>query len=131
MILTFKVFKEKIESGDKSQTLRPYNEKQFKKLYNTYTNKKMFQLYWHNPRNGGKLIKERPPSEMPFTIKFTKLYNGNIVIALTSNGKPIEDLETFAKRDGFSGIVELFTWFYNEYGDEMYEKVFMCVRWVP
>lgn len=88
----------------------------------------MYQLYWHNPRNGGKLIKERPPSEVPFLVKFEEV-NGSVTV--TCNGKPIEDLETFAKHDGFDNIVNMLMWFYNEYKDEMYEMTFMAIRWLP
>ena len=80
MILTFKVFLDKIKSGEKCHTIRPYNEKRYRMLCNA----KKYQLYWHNPRNGGKLIKATEPDGAPIRIFFMEPNYGNesIITAL-------------------------------------------------
>jgi hypothetical protein len=125
MIISFSVFKEKIESGEKTQTIRRYSEFQFKR----FTNAKIYHLYWHNPRNGGKLIKVVKPSEKPFLIAFNNSdYYSNIDIIGESKERVI-DLNTFAKRDGFESSKEMFDWFFSEYGSRMYQEKFMVLRW--
>jgi hypothetical protein len=113
MILSFSVFKEKILDGTKSQTIRPYNEFQWKR----FCNAKKYQLYWHNPRNGGKLIKEVEPSEKPFIFSFWK-------------EEPTDFIE-IAMRDGFETQLQMHAWFYHKYGEDMFTKKFMILRWKP
>ncbi|MDD5348507.1 MAG: hypothetical protein PHT59_07830, partial [Candidatus Omnitrophica bacterium] len=66
MILTFKVFREKIESGDKTQTIRKYSPEQYQRLLNCWKLRETtgrYNLFWHNPRNGGVRIKDVIPSD--------------------------------------------------------------------
>jgi hypothetical protein len=129
MILSFSVFKDKIENGTKTQTIRRYSEFQYKR----FCNAKKYQLYWHNPRNGGKLIREVEPSEKPFLIAFNNSdYHCNIDLIGGSKERFQGDiLIDFAKRDGFETSAHLFGWFAKTYGFEMYRKKFMVLRWKP
>ena len=140
MIITFKVFKEKIESGEKTTTIREYNEGQFNKFANTYLNKKKLQLYWHNPRNGGKLIKEADMAGLPDKLQFCKQdspvgknlqihRNLQFIKNVATNEKlPLFEL---AKTEGFKNDSEMWDWFWLEYYTQMYEKKFMLIRWLP
>ena len=38
-------------------------------------------------------------------------------------------LGILAKEEGFSDISDLFKWFLDEYGDKLFEKRFMRIRW--
>lgn len=126
MILSFSVFKEKIEDGTKTQTIRRYSEFQ----YNRFCNAKKYQLYWHNPRNGGKLIKEVEAAEKPFTIYFHLMG-----IHFCPKKSPYLDQQNIAPDlfapDGFSNVPEMWDWFKNKYGDILYQKPFMVIRWKP
>lgn len=136
MILTFKVFLDKIKSGEKCQTIRPYNEKRYRMLCNA----KKYQLYWHNPRNGGKLIKATEPDGAPIRIFFMEPNYGNDYVTvhgstLTDKGRldalyPCD--RDLAVADGFGSFAEMCEWFSNEYGKEMLRpNEFMIIRWKP
>ena len=128
MILSFSVFKEKIESGAKHQTIRKFNERQWKVAQNA----KKYQLYWHSPRNGGKLIKERERSQPPFLIKFDTCWGivffGYHGAAFALN---VEEREQLAKDDGFNSYADMVAWFWKEYGEKMYGERFIAYRWLP
>lgn len=125
MIITFKVFKEKIESGEKTQTIRMFTSSK----WDRYRNAKKFQLYWHNPRNGGKLIREVQPSEQPFLIAFNNSDQCSNIDIIGESKERIVDLNAFAKRDGFESSREMFDWFFTEYGSGMYQEKFIVLRW--
>ena len=136
MILTFKVFLDKIKSGEKCQTIRPYNEKRYRMLCNA----KKYQLYWHNPRNGGKLIRATEPDGAPIRIFFMEPNYGNDYV--TVHGSTLTDRDRLdalypcdrdlAVADGFGSFAEMCEWFSNEYGEEMMRpNEFMIIRWKP
>ena len=128
VLLTFKVFKEKIESGEKTQTIRMFSSiHQWMRLRNA----KIFHLYWHNPRNGGKLIKVVEPSEQPFMIAFNNSDQCSNIDIIGESKDRIIDLNAFAQRDGFASSKEMFDWFFNEYGSRMYQEKFIVMRWKP
>ena len=113
MIISFSVFKEKILDGTKTQTIRRYSEFQYKR----FCNAKKYQLYWGNPRNGGKLIKEVEPAEQPRIFSFRDATLG-----------AIEELSLLG---GFDDANEMLDWFYKRYGKDMFTKKFMILRWKP
>lgn len=134
MILTFKVFKEKIENGEKCQSIRQCNVKR----YRMFKNAKKYQLYWHNPRNGGKLINEVDPEEKPIRFFFREPVAGSDYI--TVHGSTSFDDERlnklyptdkdFARADGFDTYAEMIAWFLKEYGKDMMRPTeFMIIRW--
>jgi hypothetical protein len=128
LILSFSTFKEKIEDGTKTQTIRPYNERQFKR----FCNAKKYQLYWHNPRNGGKLIREVEPNGTPFLIRFHKKHAIINTGYLPGHNEFIyfpNEQHIIAINDGFERFLDLFSWFYEMYGEEMFTKKFMVLRW--
>lgn len=128
MIISFSVFKDKIESGEKTQTIRRYSAFQWKR----FCNAKKYQLYWGNPRNGGTLIKEVEPSMPPFLIAFNNSdREPNINIIGASHDQPLIPMDYFAHCDGFRNAKEMFDWFYQKYGHEMYQTKFMVLRWKP
>jgi hypothetical protein len=126
MIISFSVFKEKIESGEKCQTLRPYNEKRFK----TFRNAKKYQLYWHNPRNGGKPIKEVEPVRFIPIIQFDPIFKICIFNEDPANLDYCPTPEILATNDGFKNFNEMLSWFLKEYGNGLYLMKFMVIRWL-
>ena len=124
MILSFSVFREKIESGEKKQTIRKFTEQKYKIAVNAVK----YQLYWRNPRNGGTLIKEVERSIEPFLIGFQK---GESPVYL------IKDKYTLSTRsqheiaidDGFGSVKEMVDWFFEHYGEDMYTIQFIVFRW--
>lgn len=132
MLLSFSVFKDKIESGDKKNTIREYNEKR----YGMFQRAKAYQLYWHNPRNGGKLIKERPPSGDPIIVFFDRSDGhiflwGRNVIEQEKLYNYCCDVNTLAQWEGFKDFKEMCEWFYKHYGESLFGKLFMVLRWLP
>jgi hypothetical protein len=135
LIISFSVFKEKIESGEKTQTIRRYSDFQF----NRFTKATRYQLYWGNPRNGGYLIKEVEKAENPIKIRFVNEYSpiGKkqfpryliYILNVSTNEKiPLREL---AIKDGFADDFKMFDWFFEHYGSQMYEVPFMVLRWNP
>ena len=136
MILSFSVFKEKIENGEKRQTIRPYNEKR----YRMFCNSKKYQLYWHNPRNGGKLIKEVIPDSTPIRIFFMEPTGRFDYVTVHGSNHDDDDRlnvlyptdKNLAVADGFGSYSEMLTFFSNEYGKNMLRpNQFMIIRWLP
>jgi len=133
MIISFSVFRDKIEDGTKKQTIRRYSEKRYKQFYNA----KKYQLYWHNPRNGGTLIKEVEPNGKPQIIKYLKKDHFTGIKRFKHKLIYIVDIETgiivnpfvLAKDDGFENDIEMYDWFFGHYGVTMYDEQFMVIRW--
>ena len=126
VVISFSIFKDKIESGEKDQTIRPYSPIRYKQLKSA----KIYHLWWHNPRNHGTPIFEVLPLEPPFLISFNKsLYYPNI--DRIGRSKEHIDLTAFARRDGFASSQEMFDWLEENYGNELYRKRFIVVRWIP
>ena len=125
MIISFSVFKEKILDGTKTQTIRRYSEFQYKR----FCKAKKYQLYWGNPRNGGTLLKEVDPDDIfPDIITFRQdkysLYH-----AMTGLPLSYEYTREIIIRDGFIYFADMWDWFYEHYGDKMFDKWFMVLRW--
>ena len=137
MIISFSVFKEKIENGEKCQTIRKYNETQYRRFCNCWEKRETtgrYNLFWRNPRNGGTRIKDAIPSEdRPFLITFV---GGDHPPHIRIFGYSLYDnnpdyLNDIAKRDGFSSSGEMWDWFEKTHGKGMYQNKFMIIRWLP
>jgi hypothetical protein len=143
MIISFSVFREKIESGEKCQTLRKYSPGQYRWYLNCWKKRETtgwYNLFWHNPRNGGTRIRDVVPSEKPFLICFNHAYGQMHINILRRKGlaqspQYLQDdysvLADIAKRDGFKNSSEMWEWFEKTYGKEMFQSKFMVVRWLP
>jgi hypothetical protein len=136
LIISFSVFKEKIENGEKCQTIRKYSPGQYQRYLNCWKKRETtgrYNLFWHNPRNGGQRIKDVVPSEKPFLITF---HGGDFpphirtVTPLEQAYNPDLLLE-FAKRDGFISSSDMWRWFEEEYGKDMFQSKFIIIRWEP
>jgi hypothetical protein len=142
MILSFSVFKEKLENGEKCQTIRKYSPGQYKRFLNCWAKRETtgrYNLFWHNPRNGGTRIKDVVPSDKPFLIAFNRQCGQMHVNVLTRDGlEPSHDyfrddihiLSDLAKLDGFKNASDMWGWFEKEYGKEMFQSKFIVVRWL-
>lgn len=143
MILSFSVFREKIESGEKCQTIRKYSPGQYRRFLNCWKKRETtgrYNLFWHNPRNGGTRIKDVVPSDRPYLIAFNRSYGQMHVNILTRNGLEqgrdyFRDdrfiLADLARDDGFDNASEMWSWFEKEYGHVMFQSKFMVIRWNP
>lgn len=136
MILTFKVFREKIESGEKTQTIRKYSPGQYRRLPNCWKKRETtgrYNLFWHNPRNGGIRIKDVVPSDRPFLITFSGGDHWPYVRTVSKFKQACNPQfhEEIAKRDGFETSRQMWDWFENEYGHKMYQSKFIVIRWLP
>ena len=133
----FKVYKDKILSGDKRQTIRPYSEKRYKSLLK---NRKL-QLYWKLRTKDCEFLKEVELKDL-FIIK---LYSPTNIFDFHSSGYPVghvfrwgdvrwyimspDNIIDLAKRDGFDSVPEMYKWFRNQYGKKVYDMNFMVIRW--
>jgi hypothetical protein len=139
MILSFSVFREKIESGEKCQTIRKYSPVQYKRFLNCWKKRETngrYNLFWHNPRNGGTRIRDVVPSDEPQCIFFERVNRyinvwpsgGSDYDTLFPNG---ESANSLAQRDGFKDYKEMTEWFYREHGNALFSGAFMVIRWRP
>jgi hypothetical protein len=144
MLLPFSVFREKIESGEKCQTIRKYSPGQYQRFLNCWKKRETtgrYNLFWHNPRNGGVRIKDVVPSEKPFLIQFCqhdsfvgKKNQFRRVMNSIINTETGEEIPMFplAKLDGFDDDFQMWDWFRAEYGIYgMLHETFMVIRWLP
>ena len=144
MILSFSGFREKIESGEKCQSIRKYSPGQYRKFLNCWEKRNTtgrYNLFWHNPRNGGTRIKDVIPSDRPFLIQFRQsdLFVGkdnrfkNVVNSIVhlETGELLP-LFKLAKDDGFEDDFKMWDWFREEYGNyQLFQEKFMVLRWLP
>jgi len=128
MIISFSVFREKIESGEKNQTIRKFNDLRYLSLCNA----KKYQLYWQQPRNGGTLIKEVEPSIAPFVVMFDRNPAAPLIQVCETGLQSFypTSQRQLAKNDGFDTPEDLFRWFYEKYGEDLFNQKFMVIRWM-
>ena len=143
MIISFSVFKEKIENGEKCQTIRKYSPGQYKRFLNCWAKRETngrYNLFWHNPRNGGTRIKDVIPSDRPFLIAFNRSYGQMHINILRRKGLNQASsyfqndhfiLSDIAKLDGFKNASDMWDWFEKEYGKDMFQSKFIVIRWKP
>ena len=135
MILSFSVFREKIESGEKRQTIRKYSPGQYRQFLNCWKKRETtgrYNLFWHNPRNGGTRIRDAVPADKPFLIYFEKVNDHPLYWAeLGEDNEKLGRPNELAHRDGFKDSEEMFAWFYQAYGEAMFSERFMVIRWLP
>lgn len=129
VIITFKVFKDKLIDGTKKQTIRPYSKERYEQLKHALK----YQLYWGNPRNGGTLIKEVTPKPSITCLTFDK-EKGLINIGYDPRHDHFlyypEEQDLIAINDGFKDFNEMEDWFQKNYGEKIYEMRFMLIRWL-
>ena len=130
--ISFTVFKEKIISGEKKQTIRPYS----KKRWNSLLKNRKLQLYWKLRTKEAEFLKEVELKELfkiAFRTYFDDLGHECVTILKEENGTWREldsgGQEDLALRDGFDGLWDLMEWFYKKYGEDMYKRDFMVIRW--
>ena len=130
--ISFSVFKDKLLSGEKTQTIRPYSEKRFNQLKNA----KVLHIYWKLRTKECQLLFLADLVDL-FRIRFTEEKKVKVIIEsysfgdieyLVSHILTDDELDDLVKHDGFNSVDEMFDWFYNKYGDSMYEKEFMVIR---
>ena len=140
MILSFSIFRDKIESGEKRQTIRKYSPGQYQRFLNCWNKRGTtgrYNLFWHNPRNGGTRIKDVIPSERPFLISFNRSCGQMNVHVIKFGGLDQSQyyqnciLSDLAKLDGFKNASDMWGWFEKEYSSKMYQEKFMVIRWLP
>jgi len=142
MIISFSVFKEEIETRQKCQTIRKYSAAQYRRYLNCWKKRETtgrYNLFWHNPRNGGKRIMDAVPSDRPFLVSFSNSYGRPTIhfIRMNTLKESRESyyqnfliLEEIARRDGFKNMSEMWNWFRQAYGKEMFQSKFIIVRWL-
>ena len=130
--ISFSVFKEKILSGEKTQTTRPWNQKRYEQL----KRKGALQLYWKQRTKECELLMRVGLWEL-FVIKFTyrkehfafyKIEDGRLVFDRYATP---EEADEIVHRDGFNTHREMVRWFFERYGPKINDMPFMVVRWKP
>ena len=132
--ISFSVFKEKILSGEKKQTIRPYS----KKRWNSILKNKKLQLYWKQRTKECEFLKEVELEEMfriRFEIKWLRVsFLGYITVLKEEEDgswKEIDsdELDHLARCDGFENCSEMTEWFFEKYGYGIDTMIFMVIRW--
>lgn len=135
--VSFSVFKEKILSGEKTQTIRPYSEKR----YETIKKIGKLQLYWKQRTKECELLGE---AELE-SIDIIRFYAPENLLDFNGRGYPtgtifkwngeqwvpVDEGDFFATihRDGFETINDMYEWFRKKYKDKLRTMNFMRIRW--
>lgn len=121
-LIGFTVFKDKILSGKKRQTIRVLRKKPVE------VGDKLC-LYWHLRQKDCEKLKEAHCTE-EFQIQFDsgfiftdKVIKGSLNCALSNKEK-----DRLAKKDGFKNAEEMLEWFYSKY-DDVEDRIFQVIRW--
>lgn len=112
----------------KDQTIRPYNERRFKQIRE---NKKL-QLYYKQRTKDGFKIGDAELVEL----SKLRLYKPGVTDVRTIQvfeGKwrdcTEEEAGWICTRDGFANLDDMYEFFHNTYGDQVYTMEFMVIRW--
>ena len=117
-------FVEKIRSGEKDQTIRPFNARRYEQIKRS----KKLQLYWKQRTKECLKIADAELVEI-FKIRFKNLleiWNEKKQEWIQAKTRDIEEI---IKRDGFESGWELYSTLYSMYGEKMHDMEFMVIRW--
>jgi len=125
--VSFSVFKEKLLSGEKDQTIRPFSECRYCQI-----GKKRLplQIYWkQRTKECEKLFDAVPEEVFPvwldpdaFMIYLYDRHAGKILLSE-------EEQEEIIRRDGFKSREEFFKFFIKKYGRKyLRDNIFMVIR---
>ena len=124
-------FVEKIRSGAKSQTIRPFNQKRYEQIERI----KKLQLYWKQRTKECFKIADAELTEI-FKIKFVSYFDywGDMVIVVhkwDDGWREIsaKELIELSFRDGFVTVWDFLHWFENQYREKLLKMEFMVIRW--
>lgn len=124
-ILSFSVFKEKIQNGTKKQTIRKLRKYPIK-------NSDLLYMWWKSRTPQREKIGETTCTEQ-FLIKLSITDNGfSVYMPIWRVGETTQlsydELTVLARLDGFSGIQEMTEWFHKTHG-EIEQECFQVIRW--
>ena len=122
--ISFSVFKEKLLSGEKDQTIRPYSECQFCKLKKARSGKYNLQIYWKlRTKEAEKLFDARCTDVFLIELDpLSKIADDGLRLRMTE-----EEFEELWRRDGFETEEQFWEFFEKKYGD-LRNKLFMVIR---
>jgi|Deesub1362B_J571_1020462.scaffolds.fasta_scaffold03070_7 hypothetical protein len=113
--ISFSIFKDKLLSGEKDQTIRPFSEYRWKQLLKAKEEGRKLQIYW----------KQRTKEcEKLFDAEITDLFLLWFVPDKLTAPEPdsdyrhfltIEEEEELSRRDGFKNSDEMDEWFFSKY----------------
>jgi hypothetical protein len=115
--ISFSIFKDKLLSGEKTQTIRPYNEKRFNQIKRIGK----LQIYWKQRSKECEKLFDAELTEIFKLPSFKELYEHHYV--------PVKDLQELAQRDGFECFHSMLYWFRRKYGEKFWDMEFMVIRW--
>jgi len=120
---------EKLLSGEKNQTIRPYSERR----YSIIKGRKILQIYWKQRTKECRKLFDAELTEIfliyLFHPKTKKEWPHKI-----KNQEPVpmtkKEVEELVRRDGFKNIRELYAWFKQQYRKQKkkLEGKFMVIR---
>lgn len=142
--ISFSVFREKILSGQKRQTIRKYSERRYKQLMNCRVGKKhKLQLYWKQRTKDCHLLFETHVHKIEFLrMRWASnwIEDANPFDYLQpcrvsspgyrwegSNAFSLEEAEQLARADGFDSFRE-FEHFFSRY-DHIEDLCFIIIHW--
>ena len=121
--ISFSVFKKKIKTGKKRQTIRPYSSKRFKQ----FVRNRNIQLYWkmrtkHCEKLGDAIL------AAIYNVRLTK----DGIMAFVDGKWIALNSDLIAQYDGFENYQEMLKWFCDKYHvsvEELANMPFMLIRW--
>ena len=130
--ISFSVFKDKVLSGEKQQTIRPFS----KHRWDSILRNRKLQLYWKLRTKETEFLKEVMVKEI-FKIRFHVFWDDwtqecITILKETPDGwkeMNAEEQLSLAIQDGFDSVWSMLSWFENRYGKSLAEKEFMVIRW--
>jgi len=121
------VFKEKIKSGEKCRTTRPFSENRYRQLERI----RKVQLYWKQRTKECEKLGEGEVTELAIVKvrKWGLLMKWNPESMLYWEIEK-HDLGKFVEEEGFNSYDEYYRWLENHYGSKNLENMeFMVIKW--
>lgn len=121
--VSFSVFKDKLLSSEKDQTIRPFSEYRYRQL--SKPNCKL-QIYWKQRTKECEKLFEAVVTEL-FVIQLDP--DERVIYHHEEKPMTEEELEEVVRRDGFASVEEFFEFFVSRYGKEhLRENPFILLR---
>jgi len=126
--ISFSTFKDKLLSGEKTQTIRPFSEHRWKLLLKAKNGELKLQIYWKQRTKECEKLFDAEITDLFILDLFPDTFVASDPSSDYRRPLTIEEEEELARRDGFSDYDEMFDWFFDRYKDDFFDMRFIVIR---
>ena len=126
--ISLSIFKDKLLSGEKDQTIRPFSEYRWKQLLKAKEGKLRLQIYWKQRTKECEKLFDAEIMDLFVMDLFPDTFVASDPNSDDWRMLTIEEDDELAIRDGFCCHDELLDWLFDKYGDAVFTMRFIVIR---